>query len=386
MNRTDTPTRNTRIGSLGAFTLLFAATFTVMVGSLITPALPSIAQHLGFRNAAGWLVTLPSLGVVLFGPFAGRLIDSLGARRAMIGGLLCYGFFGELVVVLGFSATAVLADRLLLGAATAVVMASGTTLIADFFKGAERLKMIARQGMAIELGGVLFLALGGVLGQLGWRMPFLLYLLSWVCLALVLCALPTPKQEVHRSTGSTNVSSNILLTYLCAFAAMTIFFVAYITLPTTLATRFSFSEAATGYFMALISLVAVIVAGALPPITTHIPARHLLTSSFLFFGAGHLLFAIASARATALFGAVFMGIGFGFSIPIVNHIVVDESPAHSRGRNLSYLSVAIFLGQFASSFVTLALPSPLRAMAITGACSVLCAAALCLYRVRNKHA
>ncbi|UMB53301.1 hypothetical protein MKD41_13290 [Lutibacter sp. A64] len=40
------------------------------------------------------------------------------------------------------------------------------------------MKMIAWQGMSIELGGVVFLAVGGILGELNWQYPFYIYLIS----------------------------------------------------------------------------------------------------------------------------------------------------------------------------------------------------------------
>lgn len=54
-----------------------------------------------------------------------------------------------------------------LGGVTALVMAAGTGLISEFYEGHERLTMIARQGMPIELGGVIFLFIGEVLASEG---------------------------------------------------------------------------------------------------------------------------------------------------------------------------------------------------------------------------
>ncbi len=71
--------------------------------------------------------------------------------------------------------------RLLLGAAAAVVMSTGTGLISAFYHGENRLRMIARQGMSIELGGVIFLFIGGLLATTGWRWPFSLYFFAWIC-------------------------------------------------------------------------------------------------------------------------------------------------------------------------------------------------------------
>ncbi|VVE53703.1 hypothetical protein PCA20602_04888 [Pandoraea capi] len=48
-------------------------------------------------------------------------------------------------------------------------------------------------------------------------------------------------------------------------------------------------------------------------------------------------------------GAVLLGVGFGLSVPLVNHMTVEQSDAGSRGRNLAHLSMAIFLGQFLAS-------------------------------------
>lgn len=63
------------LSKTGAFTLLSAACLTIMVGCVIVPGLPTIAQNLGVAGAASWLVTLPSLGVVLLGHAAGKFID-----------------------------------------------------------------------------------------------------------------------------------------------------------------------------------------------------------------------------------------------------------------------------------------------------------------------
>ncbi|MFT4112645.1 MFS transporter [Silvibacterium sp.] len=359
-----------RLGKAGIFTLLFAATFTVMVGSLITPALPAIAGELGFTRAPGWLVTLPSLGVVLFSPLAGRILAGIGARAAILVGLLAYGVFGEGAVFLAFSKVAVLGDRLLLGAATALVMAAGTMLIAEFFDGAERLRMIAWQGMAIEAGGVVFLALGGVLGSRGWRMPFLLYLLAWACLLLVWFYVPRSaaiEREVKPVAGGI---ANLLPFWIAAFLAMAIFFVAYITLPITLASSFHLSEAQTGYFMAFISLVAVGFAGCLPRVTRVVPARAVLHLSFLFLGAGELIFAHARSVPGMLLGAVATGAGFGFSIPLANHLVLETGSPQNRGRDLSSLSMAIFLGQFVSTFATVLGASPAQEQSRVGMASL----------------
>ncbi len=50
-----------------------------------------------------------------------------------------------------------------------------------------------------------------------------------------------------------------------------------------------------------------------------------------------------------------MSCGFGLSVPLVNHMTVEQSHARVRGRNLAWLSMAIFSGQFLSSFMEIIL-------------------------------
>ena len=55
--------------------------------------------------------------------------------------------------------------------------------------------------------------------------------------------------------------------------------------------------------------------------------------------------------ALLVIGAVFSGIGFGLSVPLLNHMTVELSDIKVRGRNLSFFTMAIFSGQFLTSFV-----------------------------------
>lgn len=56
-----------KITNLGIFTLLLVSSLTIMVGTVIAPSLSGIVKNLDFGRSPGWLITLPSLGVVVFG-------------------------------------------------------------------------------------------------------------------------------------------------------------------------------------------------------------------------------------------------------------------------------------------------------------------------------
>ncbi len=346
------------IGKAGAFALMSVACLTIMVGCVIVPGLPSVAQHLNVPHMASWLVTLPSLGVVLFGVPVGNMMKRFGAYKILTLGLVLYGALGVIGMWLN-NPVVLFIDRLILGGATAMVMASGTALISEFYQGDARLRMIALQGMSIELGGVIFLAIGGILAEMGWQLPFLLYLMAWLFLMLVLAFVPRPQKKVARPTTNTNEISEqdkkqgrgaVKEVYFAACCSLILFFTAVIMMPRRLADM-GLSEDQTGYFMAFISLIAVGAASQMPKLQRRFGGITTLGIAFCGYAIAHLLYTTGSLPVM-IAGAVFMGCGFGFSVPLVNHMIVERSTAAFRNQNLAMLSVAIFLGQFLSSFMS----------------------------------
>lgn len=341
------------LSKAGALTLLAVACLTIMVGCVIVPGLPSIARHLGVANASGWLVTLPSLGVVIFGPAAGKLTEKIGLYRSLCVGLFFYGLLGTSGAFMQ-GHWMVFANRLLLGAATAVVMSTGTGLISAFYQGENRMRMIARQGMSIEIGGVIFLFIGGLLATMGWRWPFCLYLFAWVMLAMVLAFVPGKEVDTIAShtehSATQSAGKAVKLTFFAALFSMIVFFTVIINLPLHFHSL-GFSEAQTGYFLSFVSLIAVTAAWLMPGLVTRLSEFGTLTLAFAFYLLAHLLFAFAPSMPLLVLGAVALGCGFGFSIPLVNHLIVDLSPQAQRTTNLARLSMAIFLGQFLSAFM-----------------------------------
>lgn len=340
-----------QLSKAGAFTLLAVSCLTIMVGCVIVPGLPRITQHLGATSYAGWLVTMPSLGVVIFGPIAGRMIDRTGLRNSLCVGLFLYGLLGVAAMFLT-GPVLLLLDRLLLGGATALVMSAGTGLISVFYDGQARMSMIARQGMSIEFGGVIFLFVGGLLATVGWQFPFFLYLVAWIMLAMVVLFVPEHSNRAIETVqgNASPIDGSLRLVFFAAFFSMVIFFTGIIELPLRFH-QLDINEAQTGYFLSFVSLVAVGAAANMPRLATRLGEHKTLCAAFVLYAIGHAVFSAAQAMPLLVVGAVAMGCGFGLSVPLVNHMTVEQSKTQQRGRNLAYLSMAIFSGQFVSSFM-----------------------------------
>lgn len=346
MNLKDNETR-----SLTGFTLLSVACLTIMVGCVLVPGLPEIAAQLDVSQNASSLVTVPAIGVVVLGPMVGWVIGRIGLYRTLCTGLLLYGFLGVSGAWLQ-GEVVVFADRFLLGGATGMVMTAGTGLISALYDGNARLVMMAKQGMSIELGGVIFLFVSGLLATIGWSWPFALYLLAWVLLFMVIAYVPksiAPQSESEdRPAGK--ISGALKLVYFAAFFTMISFFTGIIMLPMRLH-EINVGAAEIGYFLSFVSLVAVGAACVMPKLTSRLGENGVLLAGFLCYVMSHACFAMAAGFVAFFAGGVLLGCGFGFTVPLVNHMTVEKSPPSERGRNLAYLAMAIFSGQFASSFM-----------------------------------
>ncbi|TCS41623.1 putative MFS family arabinose efflux permease [Reinekea marinisedimentorum] len=372
---------DTSISRLGGFTLLLVATLTIMVGAVLAPGLSSISQAMGMSEYAALLITLPALGVVLLAPVFGLLIDKWGARRTLMLSLSGYFIFGSGGAFLTQS-WLIMLDRLILGGFAAGAMASGTALISQWYSGKARLGMIAKQGMAIELGGVIFLFVSGLLTEWNWRAPFLIYGFAAVILLLALATIPKQQQNADKQQKVISHSSGrpVKSVLLYAMLSMATFYSMFVSLPGHLGTV-GFSEAQVGYFLAFISFMAVIAAMLMPRMITQTNESTTLATAFICFAIAHALFGLSTAVPVIILAAVITGIGFGFSIPLLNHSMVERSTERNRGRNLSYFAMAVFIGQFLTSALSFI---PLSSQGIFFVCAAI--ALICAIKVSYSKA
>lgn len=92
----------------------------------------------------------------------------------------------------------------------------------------------------------------------------------------------------------------------------------------------------------------------MPNVVTRFTARCSLMIAYFSYAIGHGLFFFSDSSLFLYIAALFMGIGFGFSTSLVNHLTVERSTEETKSRNLSYYSMATFLGQFLYSTIVLA--------------------------------
>lgn len=345
-----------KLSTLGVAAILLMSSLTVMVGTAVTPAVAELGRVYGLGNYASWLITTPALGVVITTVLFGRMIDKKGPYWVAFLGLLCYGGFGVAGAYMPNVGT-LLIDRVLLGAATAAIMNASVTFISAFFQGEKQLKILALQSMAMECGGVIYLSVSGMLADVSWRCPFYIYglgFLAFLGLALFIPKVPAAAQDTEDLTGDTGAKAKgvpIPLVLLISFLGMLMFFTAMVVLPLYLQNQLGYSPSFTGYYLASIDVVSVLAAGFSPQIVKRVQEKGCLTIAFCSYGIAFLLYFLLGESLFLWIAACFVGIGFGFSTPLYNNLIVNKSTPSNKGLNISFCTMAMFAGQFLSALL-----------------------------------
>ena len=179
--------------------ILLISSLTVMSGATIAPSLPQIAKVFGDVPNAEFLskliLTMPALFVAISAPLAGRFIDKYGRLKLLFVSIVFYAFAGASGFFLN-DLYHILIGRAALGVFVGAIMTIATTLIGDYFEGQDRQRFIGIQGAFMALGGVVFVGSGGLLADVSWRAPFLIYFSALIFLPIIMSILKEPKRAV----------------------------------------------------------------------------------------------------------------------------------------------------------------------------------------------
>jgi DHA1 family tetracycline resistance protein-like MFS transporter len=168
-----------------AVTFVLITVFLDMVGfGLIMPVLPKLIEdvgHVSIGRAAvigGWMFAAFSLAQFVFAPLMGNLSDRYGRRPLLL--LAIFGLGADFILM----ALAPTLEWLFVGRIIAGICGSSwiiaSAYIADVTAPEERAKAYGMMGAAFGVGFVIGPAIGGLLGELGPRVPF------WVAAAISL--------------------------------------------------------------------------------------------------------------------------------------------------------------------------------------------------------
>lgn len=346
----ESPTRAARAA------VLAAATLTIMAAAIIAPSLPAMARaHAGTPGAdvlVRLALTVTSLTIAVSAPAAGLVADRLGRRPVLVTGLVLYAVAGTAALYVT-DLRLLLVTRALLGVAVGGIMTTVGALIADWFDGPRRTRFLGLQQAFASIGGVVFLPLAGLLAELDHRAPSWIYLVSVAIVPFAVVAVRDPRARAE--TGAAGgvrgrTSAGALSVYALALAATLVFFLAPTQLPFLLE-DFGIGPAATGAVIAGSTVTGAVGALVFPALRRRIGGPATTAASIALLGVGWLVIGLADTTFLVVAGLLVGGAGVGFAVPNLNLRLTELAPPERRGRVLSGLVTAVFLGQFLSPLV-----------------------------------
>jgi MFS transporter, DHA1 family, tetracycline resistance protein len=329
--------------------IVFSTVLIDLIGfGIVIPLVPLYAERFDASVLQiGLLTGSYALMQLIFAPVWGRVSDRFGRRPVILGSLLgsatawlMFGFAGALWVL--FLA------RILDGISGASY-AAAQAYVADITTDKDRVRGMGLIGAAFGLGFIIGPGIGGALGAIDPRVPFL------VAAALALCNFGLawkrlPESRVRgsregarqarwttllRAVGTRQYGPLIWISFLgsLGFVGMESVFALFGN------RRFDFGLTATGLVFMFIGIVAAVVQGGLVHrLVTRVGEWPVLRSG-LWLTAGSLVLLGLNQQLWALFPILaLLALGSGLTFPTITALVSQRAPAGDQGGILGVMA------------------------------------------------
>jgi MFS transporter, DHA1 family, tetracycline resistance protein len=354
-----------RLRQPGLGFILFTLVLDVLGIGLIIPILPRLIESFEGGSVAvasgtfGLLAALYSLMQFLFAPLLGSLSDRYGRRPVILSSLFGSGL-DYFFLAFAPSLRWFFLGRMIAGI-TGANYAAAAAYIADVSPPEKRAGSFGLIGAAFGVGFILGPALGGLLGNVGLRVPFLvaggLTLLNWLYGWFILPESLAPANRRPFSWRRANPVGALLdlRRYPMALGLAGTYFTMYLAhqvLPSTWVLytgyRYHWTVGQTGLSLAMVGLMAAIVQGGL----TRVVVRRVGEARTALIGMtvsalGYVAYGLASEGWMAYSIIVVASLG-GLTGPAVQGLISRSAGAHEQGgvqgSLTSLVSVAGILG------------------------------------------
>ncbi len=328
---------------------IFLTCFIDIIGfGIVIPVLPLYAEHFGATALQiGWLVGIFSLAQFFFAPLWGKISDRVGRKPVLLVGLIGT-VAGYLLMGLAQTVTALFVARLIAGISGANISAAQAYL-ADISTPENRARAMGLLGAAFGLGFVFGPALGGWAGAtFNYAAPMYIAAgLAALNVMFVLFCLPesrhpgaanAPRERlfpalfshVEKRTFLWSVASYFLV--IVGFSIMTSLF------ALLLNHRFGLDAKKTGYILAGVGVIGVIIQGGLiGRLVRRFGETRLALAGAVCMAGGLAWLAVSASVGTMCAATVFVGIGNSLLMPTLSSLASRSAEADWQGRALGVM-------------------------------------------------
>lgn len=329
--------------------LLLIATLGIMSGITIVSSLPLISHTFSdipnIEFLSKLMLTIPSIVIALFSPFAGHIVDKFGRLKPLYIGIFLFIIGGSSGFYL-HDFYVILVGRAILGLGVSLIMTSSTALIGDYFSEEVRHKFMSKQGMVVALGGIVFITTGGLLAQMHWSYPFAIYLIPILFVPFLVKSLYEPQK--HKHTEELELETRLLPVYFTAFFVMVLFYMLPTQFPYLIVNTLGGKPQTIGFVIATAMTFNALTSIQYAKIKARFSYIQIYAATFALFAFGLFIISQASSISGLFIATAPIGMGFGLLFVNTNSWFLSLVPAHKRGKAAGVLTSSLFLGQFAS--------------------------------------
>jgi len=335
-----------------AFGILSLSLLTIMAGAAVSPALAHIQADLkgAEPTLAKMILTLPALFIIPTSYSVGRWSGGISKKMLALSGVAlyttagCAAFFAPDIYTL-------LATRALLGISVGIIMPVAASLIADFYSGHDRMKMMGYNVAFANFGGIVATFSSGLLAAINWRYSFLVYSVGIPVFIIGLFFIKEP--DTTAAHDKTLPRKKVPFeTYIRAFPGFLVF-LGFYTIPTNIAVYIINKGLGgpedAGYALAVATGSAMVL-GLFTSRVKSILGRAFVPAIVLSMVLCHALLGFAHSHLSVYAAMILNGFTLSMAIPYIMMRATESSGGHNVGAT-SLVTSFVFLGQFFSPII-----------------------------------
>jgi MFS family permease len=358
------------------FVMLTGGILNVLALVAIMPAIAAISGHFashadsegtvmtllgykfGVQLSTQLMITLLNMGIMVAGPLLGFVAQRVGYMRVLPATLILYSVAGSAGLYVDDPGW-LLFSRLIIGLAAASISICCYSLIGERFEGTERARMLGYQSALVMIFGLLGLEGGGWIADLGWRVPFAIYLIG---IPMALIALVAAQPAAHHIRDAEKKASGLaaLLPMWPLYLLLIPFnLAAYMTsvhLPFVLAGDGILKGSEQGHIMASSFVLNIVTALLYGKITARLSRKWIFVLLVGIFATSDMIIGLSNGWVGSMVGCWVAGLGGGIMTPFFVNIILNRAPEAARSTAIGLMYTMMYVGDFVNPFVI----TPLR--------------------------
>lgn len=302
------------------------------------------------------LTSLPSLLIIPFVLLSGKLSVGKDKLKVLIVGLSIFFLSGVACLFAG-SMKWLIVISCILGVGAGMVIPFSTGLVVDYFTGDYRVRQLGYSSSINNLTLVLATVVTGYLANVNWHLPFLVYTLPGISLALSFFlkrrrSVPEPKESIqlrHKMIDRGKLAGLMAFYFFITYAVLVVTFYAAF-----LVDDYKIDSSFSGVLISLFFL-AIMLPGLFIDRIIRLLKYNVNLVSLALVCAGLLCVGIFRDKALLVAGVLCSGLGYGVMQPVIYDKAATIAPPRSATLALSFVMAMNYLAVMVCPFIVDAL-------------------------------